>query len=431
MKHIPNFKYWLFMIGALALTACAHSAPNTAKGASANAELPAPIAVTPQTLRAERLDRVMTNLVDENKIAGVSVLIIENGTESYYGAKGMLDREAGTPMSRDAVGRYYSMTKPIVGVAMMQLYEDGKYKLDDPLSKYLPEFTNMKVFAGVDAQGNSMLVNANRQITVRDLMRHTSGLTYGFITQTPVDAMYLEANILSYEQTSDAFSKKIASMPLLKQPGEQYIYSVSTDVQGRLIEVLSGQSLGDYLETHIFAPLGMSHTGFNVKAADRDKFGPVYSVQDGRFIRLEDEMEKLPFVINEPFLNKKPFESGGGGLVSTLDDYAKFTVMLRARGGKLISPDSHALMTSNQLSDIDNSWLGPNSSFGLNFAIKTAASMEGALPVPKGTYYWGGMAGTSFWIDPTNDIIFIMQMQMITPDEYDNRDRVVRAVYGQ
>ena len=428
MKHTNLFKYALFSLGALMLTACAHIAPETAKDAAA---IPAPIAVTSNTLRTERLDAVMAEMVSGGHVAGVSALIIEGGTESYYHAEGFLDREAGTPLPRSAVGRYYSMTKPIVGVAMMQLYEDGKYKLDDPLSKYLPEFTNMKVYAGASENGTPVLVDARRAITVRDLMRHTSGLTYGFITQTPVDIMYLKADLLSFDNTPTQFSKKLATMPLAKQPGEQFIYSMSTDVQGRLIEVLSGQSLGDYLQDHIFAPLGMTHTGFTVKAADKDIFGPVYGQHEGELIRLEDGMEALPFLINQPFLTDMPFTSGGGGLVSSLDDYAKFTLMLRDKGGDLIKPETHAMMITDQLGGIDNSWLGNDTSFGLNFALKTSDPAPGSLPIPKGSYYWGGMAGTYFWVDPANDLIFVMHMQMISRAENTLRAKVAGAIYGK
>ena len=413
MKHINLFKYALFSLGAFVLTACAH------------------VSEQGNTLRAERLDAVMAEMVSGGHVAGVSALIIEGGKESYYHAEGFLDREVGTPLPRSAVGRYYSMTKPIVGVAMMQLYEDGKYKLDDPLAKYLPKYADMKVYAGADESGNPVLVDAQRAITIRDLMRHTSGFTYGFITQTPVDIMYLKADLLSFDNTPAQFSEKLAAMPLAKQPGAQFIYSLSTDVQGRLIEVLSGQSLGDYLQDNIFAPLGMSHTGFTIKAVDKDIFGPVYGQHEGNLVRLEDGAAGLPFLINEPFLTDMPFTSGGGGLVSSLDDYAKFTLMLRDKGGTLISKKSHAMMITDQLGGIDNGWLGDDTSFGLNFALKTTAPIAGSLPIPKGSYYWGGMAGTYFWVDPTNDLIFIMHMQMISRAENTLRAKVAGAIYGK
>ena len=392
--------------------------------------IPSPHAITAQSLRAERLDKVMTDLVDSGKVAGLSILVFEDGKESYYNAAGLRDRKANIPMSRDAVGRYYSMTKPIVGVGLMMLVEDGKVALDDPSAKYLPEFAHMKVYAGQNDKDQPIVVNASRPITIRDLMRHTSGFTYGFITPTPVDAMYMRANLLSFDQTTTEFSHKLAKLPLAAQPGEKFIYGLSIDVLGHLIEVVSGQSLGDYLAEHIFTPLGMTHTGFTVKDEDRDRFSPVYTVTEDGLVRMFDGMPDLPFEIDAPFLKGKPFQSGGGGLVSTLDDYAKFTLMMRAHGGDLISAQSHAQMITDQMAGINKSWLGADTGFGLTMAIKTGDPLADAIPIPKGSYYWGGMAGTYFWIDPANDLIFIMQMQMISRAENDNRDRVARAVYG-
>jgi CubicO group peptidase (beta-lactamase class C family) len=392
--------------------------------------IPSPVAITAQTLRGERLDKVMTSLIDSGKVAGLSILVLEDGTESYYNAAGLRDRENKTPMSREAVGRYYSMTKPIVGVGLMMLLEDGKVALDDPIAKYLPEFTQVRVYAGQTDTGRPTTVSTNRPITIRDLMRHTSGFTYGFISQTPVDIMYLKGGLLSFDQTTREFSHKLAKLPLAAQPGEKFIYGMSTDVLGHLIEVVSGQSLGDYLDERIFTPLGMTHTGFKVKDADRDIFSPVYTVTEDGLARMFDGMPDLPFEIDAPFLKGKPFQSGGGGLVSTLDDYAKFTLMMRARGGDLISAQSYAQMTNDQMAGINKSWLGADTGFGLTMAIKTGDPLPDALPIPKGSYYWGGMAGTYFWIDPANDLIFIMQMQMISRAENDIRNRVAHAVYG-
>jgi len=428
MKQTNLLTYWLFSIGFIFLSACASTPSEAIKSVN---DITAPVPITAQSLRAERLDAVLAEMVSGGHVAGVSVLILEDGKESYYHAEGFLDREAKTPLPRTAVGRYYSMTKPIVGVALMQLYEDGKFALDDPLSKYLPEYANMKVYAGADASDNPVLVNAKRSITIRDLMRHTSGLTYGFIAQTPVDIMYLKADVLSFDHTTAEFSQKLAVLPLAKQPGEQFVYSLSTDVSGRLIEVLSGQSLGEYLEQNIFAPLGMSHTRFRVKAKDKALFGPVYGQHEGALVRLADGMEGLPFDIDAPFLGDMPYESGGGGLVSTLDDYAKFTLMLRDKGGVLIKPETHAMMITDQLGSIDNGWLADDTSFGLNFALKTSDPVKGSLPIPKGSYYWGGMAGTYFWVDPTNDLIFIMHMQMISRSENVLRAKIAKAVYGE
>ena len=357
----------------------------------------------------------MAQLVSEGSLPGLSVLIYEHEQETYYGAAGYSDVEAKTPLARDAVGRYYSMTKPVTGIGLMMLYEQGKFKLDDPIVQYLPEYNTA----------------ATKTITVRDLMRHTAGFSYGF-TNTPIDKLYAQKNILSYDQTNAEFSARLAKLPLLHKPATQYHYSVSVDVQGRLIEVLSGQNLGDYLEQHIFAPLGMTHTGFRVKTADRQKFGKVYGRgKDGLFFMFDgDKRVPLGLDVDVPFLGHVKFESGGGGLVSTIDDYAKFALMLQRDDGALIKPETLALMTKDQLGAIPNGDLGVGSSFGLDFAVKTGAQDSGAFRVPVGTFYWGGMAGTAFFIDDKNDLTFLMHMQAMTPDWEKTRGRITSAVYG-
>ncbi len=430
-------KYLKILALALMLViaqACA-SVPETAQQKSpahVKTEIPPPFPITPQSLRAERIDRLLSDLVAEGSVPGLSVLIYENGKETYFGATGYSDIENKTILKRADVGRYYSMTKPIIGVAMMMLYEDGKFELDDPLSKYLPEYSNMMVYGGENEDGSMKLVPAAQPITIRDLMRHTSGFTYGFIP-TPIDKMYAQNRVLDFDQNLDKFSKKLATMPLLYQPGTQFNYSVSTDVQGRLIELFSGQKLGDYLETNIFKPLGMTHTGFSVKAKDRAKFGAVYGRDETGLVRLQDGHPKLPLGmdVDRPFLEYVSFESGGSGLVSTIDDYAKFALMLQADDGSLIKPSSLALMTKDQLGDLPKGHLGDGISFGLNFAIKTSPQSTGDYAVPKGTFYWGGMAGTAFFIDDKTDLTLIMHIQVFSHGQANVRERMAEAVYGK
>jgi len=395
-------------------------------------EIPPPFPITSQSLRTERIDRLLGDLVAEGSVPGLSVLIYENGKETYFGAVGYSDIDNKTLLKRSDVGRYYSMTKPIIGVAMMMLYEQGKFELDDPLSKYLPEYANMMVYGGENEDGSMKLEVAAQPITIRDLMRHTSGFTYGFIP-TPIDKIYAKNRVLDFDQTLVQFSEKLATMPLLFQPATRYNYSVSTDVQGRLIELFSGQKLGTYLETNIFKPLAMTHTGFSVKTKDRVRFGAVYGRDETGLIRLQDGHLKLPLGmdVDRPFLEDVSFESGGSGLVSTIDDYAKFALMLQADDGSLIKSSSLALMTKDQLGDIPKGHLGEGISFGLNFAVKTSPQSTGDYAVPKGTFYWGGMAGTAFFIDDKTDLTLIMHMQIFSHGQANVRERMAKAVYGK
>ncbi|MCF6220215.1 MAG: beta-lactamase family protein [Robiginitomaculum sp.] len=435
MRISKIWKICVLGMVALVLQACSSmpdSAPqNTGNTEHVKTQIPPPFAITTQSLRTERIDRVLAELVSENIVPGLSVLIYEGETETYYGAAGHSDIDAKIPLKRSDVGRYYSMTKPVVGVAMMMLYEQGKFKLDDPLSKYLPEYANMKVYVGENPVGTLKLEAAKRAITIRDLMRHTSGLAYGF-APTPIDTLYNETGVLSFDRNLEQFSQKLAAMPLLYQPGTQFNYSVSTDVQGRLVELFSEQTLGDFLKENIFKPLGMTHTGFSVKASDRAKFGPVYQHGKTGLSPLRDGSPKLPLGmdVDRPFLTDVAFESGGSGLVSTIDDYAKFALMLQRNDGTLIKPATLAMMRKDQLGDMPKGHLGAGTSFGLNFAVKTTPKGTGEYPVPKGTFYWGGMAGTAFFIDDKNDLTFIMHMQVFSRNNTNIRARMAKAIYG-
>ncbi|HHL42668.1 MAG TPA: class A beta-lactamase-related serine hydrolase [Hellea balneolensis] len=433
--HIEKYmKSALVIFLTVLISACSTTSKPDAKiePSGQHSQIPAPIAITPTTLRNERIDSVLQAFVREGQTPGVSVLIFENGQETYFGKAGYSDKEAKTPVSRLNVGRYYSMTKPIVGVALMRLYEQGKFQLDDPISKYLPEFKAMQVYNGENEDGSMKLVPAKRPITIRDLMRHTSGFTYGF-GNSKVDELYRNKNLLSYDQTNAEFTKNLATLPLLYQPGSHYNYSVSVDVQGRLIEVLSGKTLAEYLQTAIFNPLGMSHTGFKVKPEDKHLFTPVYGYGKNGLFRMYDGHKGVPLGldVDRPFLKDVAFESGGGGLVSTIDDYAKFANMLLRNDGSIIKPSTLNLMSQDQLGTIPNGDLGVGSGFGLDFAVKTLKQSQGAYHVPQGSFYWGGMAGTAFLIDRKNNLVFLMHKQVMNPNWPDVRKRLAKAIYGQ
>ena len=437
----------LGFISLLMLTACA-SAPQSQdhkqdhKSSVSTREIPAPVAITAQSLR---LDTTINQVVDKGYVAGLSVLILKDGKESYYGQAGYRDLEAKIPLRRDDVGRYYSMTKPIIGVAMMMLYEQGKFALDDPIAKHLPEYTHLNVFAGSNADGSMKLAPTSRPVTIRDLMRHTAGMTYGYFSSTPVDMLYRKSGILSPQDTLAEFSQKLGKIPLLVQPGEKWIYSVSVDVQARLIEVLSGQSLGDFLESNIFKPLDMPHTGFSVKKEDFSKFGPAYvynaKANPPALVRLTDKNSRaitrgIVGSIDGRFLKQRKLQSGGGGLVSSLDDYAHFAAMLvnkgSANGKQYLKPSTIALMSKDHLGNINNGALNDGIGFGLDVAVKTRdISSSKAFNIPVGSYYWGGLAGTFFWIDPSNNQAVIMHMQHINPLDPTLRNTIVNAVYGK
>ncbi len=379
--------------------------------------------------RAARLDAYLAGLREQGIMPGASVLVSRNGHETYFGSFGDRDREAKTPFTRDTIVRIYSMTKPITGIALMMLFEEGKFTLDDPIAKYMPEYADLKVYAGKDENEQPILEDTDRPVSIRDLMRHSAGMTYGYFGDTPIDKLYREKGLLDPARSTVEFSNDLASIPLLYQPGKKWHYSVAVDVQGRLIEVLSGQTLGDFMQSRIFEPLGMKNTGFSVPEGQQDRFGALYQLTKEGVKRLDDSDT---FKANQPFLTPQAFQSGGGGLVSTIDDYMRFALMLQNEGtldGKrLLKPQTLAMMTTDQLGDIDPVELGPGQTFGLDFAIRTT-STDGP-PYAPGSFYWGGLAGTFFFVDPKNDITVVLFDQVIGAGAIKLRERLGQAVYG-
>ena len=380
------------------------------------------------TARTDRLNAYLAKLQAEGVMPGASVLVYDHGHESFFGEFGYQDKENQIALDRHTIGRFYSMSKPITGVGLMMLYEEGMFDLDDPVATYLPEFAHMKVYAGTKEDGQPIFKDAARPITIRDLMRHTAGMTYGFFGDTPVDKLYRHDNILSYEVANGPMSKAVAAEPLLYQPATRWHYSVAADIQGRLIEVLSGQSLGNFLQARIFKPLGMTDTGFTVRPGQQARFGALYQLKKDGLHRLEDDP---PFLANQPFLTDMALQSGGGGLVSTIDDYMRFARMLLGRGEldgvRLLKPETLALMTSDQLKGLDHSELPKGDTFGLDFAVRTAG--PGARYAP-GSFFWGGLAGTFFFVDPKNDLTVVLFDQVIGADAIKLRPRLADAIYG-
>src|SRR6202012_4309394 len=339
-----------------------------------------------------RLGRGMRGEVERGRVPGAVALVARRGRMAYFEAFGERDPASAAPMQSDTIFRIYSMTKPIVSVAAMMLWEEGRFLLSDPISKYLPELGALKV--AVARGGEIDQVDAERAITVQDLLRHTSGLTYEFRGNGPVHKMYMAARIYSRDQTNAEQVAALSKLPLLNQPGTKWEYSRSTDVLGRLVEVLSGVSLGEYLQEHILKPLGMIDTAFYVPSASLGRLAEGFAKDPdtGSGVQLVN-------VKDAP-----KFESGGGGLVSTTADYARFLQMLLNRGKldgvRYLSRKTIELMTSDHLGPITGApdLLLPGYGFGLGFAIRLQPGIS-HVPGSVGQYFWGGLAGTTFWVD--------------------------------
>ena len=347
------------------------------------------------------LDGLFADDVASGKLVGCLALVAHGDDVVYARTFGSQDREAEAPMTEDAIFRIYSMSKPITSVAVMMLVERGKLALDTPVAEYLPEFAQVKVLAG-DKE-----VEPERALTVRDLLRHTSGLTYGFFGNTPVDQRYQKAGILTRSKDLAEFSQKLATLPLLHQPGSRWHYSVSTDLCGRLVEVASERRFGDFLAEELFAPLGMTDTFFTVPEDKRDRLAQMYR-------KGEDGLEPAGALSSWRFLNANGFDSGGGGLCSTARDYLRFAQMLLGEGERagvrILEAETVREMTRNQLTEL------PGGARGFQFGLGVSIDR-------KGRYGWGGAAGTRFWIDPENDEIgiFMVQINPYTAGDYEGR----------
>ena len=356
--------------------------------------------------RSAALLGVMQGEIDKKRLPGAVMVIARHGKLALFETLGVQDSATGAAMARDTIFRMYSMTKPLVSVAAMMLMEQGRFLLSDPVAKYLPEFANQQV--AVESNGQVTLLPVERPATVQDLMRHTAGLTYEFSGSSSVQRQYYKhkINVRQPGRNNAAFSQALAALPLMYMPGSVGEYSRATDILGRLVEVWSGQTLGAYLKEKIFSPLGMVDTGFSVPNEQHrriaEPFG--YDPDGGVLMEMSD-------IRNPPTM-----ESGGGGLASTAMDYARFLQFMLNKGQldgvRLLGPHTVAFMTADHLGRIParDNLLETGEGFGLGFAVRTAT---GLTPVPGsvGTFYWSGMAGTSFFVDPAQDMFAIMLIQ--------------------
>jgi CubicO group peptidase (beta-lactamase class C family) len=370
-------------------------------------------------LSKERLDRIgqtMQQHIAENRVAGAIGLIARGGKIGYFESWGMMDKESNKPMRKDSIFRIYSMTKAVTGVATMILYEEGRFFLNDPVSKYLPELGGMKVAVEKsDAAGKRVLshtVPAEREITIRDLLRHTSGLNYAGPRDEKGDPMFAKAGVMQPGITIEEAVKRVGKVPLVHQPGAIWDYSISQDVLGRLIEVVSGKTLDKFFEERIFKPLGMVDSGFYVPQEKWDRLTTLYTPNPDKTIKRHAGPPQESY--------KKPATMlmGGAGLVSTAMDYARFCQMLlnggELDGARILSRKTVELMSADHLGSLPRAGnlLGPGVGFGLTFAVNLGPGKNGNIG-SEGEYNWGGAAGTRFWIDPKEQMIGVFMIQIL------------------
>ena len=405
------------------------------------------------TERLERISSWLSQQISQERLSGCSVLIGRRGGVTYFESAGKADQELGKPFKRDTIVRIFSMTKPITTIAAMMLYERGEFQLDDPVSKYLPEFGETPVWRGaeieeVEPQKSPMLV--------RHLMTHTSGLTYGFMQSNPVDECYRQERIdfQGDRETLAETVERLAQIPLLCQPGSQWNYSVSTDVLGRLVEVWSGQTLEEFMTGEIFVPLHMLDTGFSVPTDKRERFSALYSPLQGGggmgsigSLAQSDTAQRKGLKLEESYNDSAYFKaprnfSGGGGLVSTIDDYALFCQMLmnggELDGQRLLGRKTVEHMRLNHLPNNNDMaamgqpvWSETNYDgigFGLGFAVVLDPA-KASIVASVGEHHWGGAASTFFWLDPLEDLFVVFFTQLIPSSTYPIRRELRTRVY--
>jgi CubicO group peptidase (beta-lactamase class C family) len=379
-------------------------------------------------LSAARLARIsswMKDWVDGGRLAGMVVCVMRKGELAFAETYGKADVERNRPMRPDTIFRIYSMTKPLTSTAIMMLYEEGRFQLDDPISKFIPAFRNPRVYAG-GSRGKIDTVPAEREITFRDLLTHTSGLTYGFMESNPVDALYRAKDGVDFQTATSSLKdvvERLATFPLIAQPGKAWNYSVATDVLGCLVEVISGQPFEDFLVERVIKPLGMTDTDFYVPTAKHERFAANYSAGPGGKLELLDDPGK------SRYLNPRAVNSGGGGLVSTASDYLRFCKMMLNKGSldgvQLLGRKTVELMTMNHLkgdmADMGMPRFSESTYYGIGFGLGFSVTLDPAkahILGSRGEYAWGGAASTAFWCDPVEDMAVVMLTQLMPSSTY-------------
>jgi CubicO group peptidase (beta-lactamase class C family) len=374
--------------------------------------------------RIARLDAWMQQLVASGRLAGMELMVNRRGHTAFHRCHGKRDLARNTDATPDTIYRIYSMTKPMTAVAAMMLYEEGRFQLDDPITRYLPEFAGLRVFTG-GGYGAVMTEPAVRDITIRDLLTHTAGLTYGFMQATPVDAIYRAQKIElpgSTDSLADVMAR-LAKAPLIAQPGAEWNYSIASDVVGHLVAVISGRPFDDFLRERVIAPLGMADTDFFVPSAKVGRFAANYEKGPDGKPRLIDDPE------TSRFLKAPMAPSGGGGLVGTARDYMRFAQMLLDKGAhgseRLLGRKTVELMTMNHLNG-DMAAMGQprfaeSNYYGIGFGLGFSVVLDPAkaqIVGSAGEYAWGGMASTAFFVDPAEDLAVVMMTQLVPSSTY-------------
>ena len=385
---------------------------------------------------ANRLPRIAAHIdryVESGKLPGALCLVSRGGEEAFFHACGMRDVERGAPMQRDTVVRFYSMTKPIASVALMMLYEEGRFQLDDPVAKTIDGWGDLEVFDRGDAK-RYVTVDPAAPMTIKHLLTHTSGLTYGFMNEHPVDALYRRADVNG--GTLQQMVERLAKIPLKFSPGSRWNYSVSTDVCGYLVERFSGQDLDEFVAERIAAPLGMADSGFQVRPGGEDRFAACYQHVAPAAYKLQDDPQ------GSRYLKRPAMLSGGGGMVGTLDDYHRFARMLLNKGeldgARLLGRKTVEYMASNHLpGNCDLAAMGQpvfsetpyeGIGFGLGFSVVVDPAAANVLDSP-GEFAWGGAASTYFWIDPREEVIAVFLTQLLPSSTYPIRRELKTLVY--
>ncbi|MEJ2005717.1 MAG: serine hydrolase [Cyclobacteriaceae bacterium] len=388
--------------------------------------------------RWERIDAFMQKYIDSERLNGAVVMVESGGELVYHNAFGMANVQSGTAMREDHIFRIASMTKPIISVGVMMLYEEGLFALDDPVSRYIPEFSDPVVLDIYNSDDTTYTTKkASREITIRDLLSHTSGLGYAQIGDEIANAIYYKNRInggigTPYGPLSEMIPK-LAKLPLMQDPGSGYLYGLNTDVLGYLIEVISGERLDNYLRDRIFRPLGMEDTYFYLPQTHRDRLVPLY-VYEGE-LKVQDSLIDLhvTFHRDHPLYEDGEYFSGGAGLASTASDYMKFAHMLQNDGrvgdSWLLAPSTVKQMHSNHIGT-HLMWGDENmlSRFGLGFGIYTEAA-ERTYGIPEGSYGWSGMYASHFWVDPENDVTVVIMRNIWPTPDWDLSERIAPVIY--
>jgi CubicO group peptidase (beta-lactamase class C family) len=409
----------------------------------------------------ENISKHFDAYVNEGKIPHISILAHKDGKEIYRHAHGHADIESKTKINKDSIFRIYSMSKPVTGVAIMQLVEQGKLRLADKVSLYIPGFKNTKV---LNLEYQDYMVKPKREMTIRDLLTHTSGLTYSWAGEGPVQQMYRKYNIRPYffgaldsemskfPGDTCAFAATAASVPLLHNPGEKWSYGINMDILGCVVEVVSGLNFAQYLQENIFDPLKLNSMGFAVKAKDNNYFTTLYTSglfsRDGEIIgaagvnpadlMFSKELRQIDPYLESPYQsNTSKLYDGGSGLVSNIDDYAQFALMLMNKGElngvRILSKSSVEMMSKNHLSDSvlsDGAAFGLDGvGFGLTMAVVEDAGRAGTYST-NGEFSWGGAASTTFWVDPVNQVTAVMMTQYMPSDKYPLREDLKTLIYS-